>query len=333
MTAEPTAGELAARLRAFAALEHLSDPQLETLAEGCRALALPAGATVLREGESTAEAYLVESGELRIRRDTPYGLYTLAELGAGDLFGEASFVDRGSRSGDAVAATDLALLGLLPDRLEPLLAADPKLHIALYWTFWRSLSTKLRATNQRLAHFFSTADPARPGPTDAAAASGSFRIDIARKRAVFREARLSPMEIHFLATLSKERRLGPKEVLFREGDAGDALYVVLDGRIMISKQIAEAGEEALAFLERGAFFGEMSLIDRQPRSADAAADEKGAVVLAIPHDVLQGILDIEKVSSLPLLKLLSNLVAKRLREIDDKLVGWYIFSGGSDTQG
>ena len=50
------------------------------------------------------------------------------------------------------------------------------------------------------------------------------------------------------------------------------MYVVLEGRIMISKYIPGAGEEALAFLERGDYFGEMALIENQPRSADAKSD-------------------------------------------------------------
>ncbi|MGD2115412.1 MAG: cyclic nucleotide-binding domain-containing protein, partial [Acidobacteriota bacterium] len=113
-----------------------------------------------------------------------------------------------------------------------------------------------------------------------------------------------------------------------EGDAGATMYVVLEGQIMISKNIPGAGDEALAFLERGDYFGEMALIDNKPRSADARAHDRGAVVLAIPGDVLSGILDIQKVSSLRLLKILCTLVAKRLRELDDKLVGWFILAGG-----
>ena len=70
-------------------------------------------------------------------------------------------------------------------------------------------------------------------------------------------------------------------MIFREGEKGNEMYVVLEGRVMISKYIPGAGEEALAFLERGGYFGEMALIDNEPRSADAKAHEGGAVVLVI----------------------------------------------------
>ena len=118
-------------------------------------------------------------------------------------------------------------------------------------------------------------------------------------------------------------------MIFREGESGHEMYVVLEGRVMISKYIPGAGEEALAFLERGGYFGEMALIDNEPRSADAKAHEGGAVVLVIPREVLEGILDIHKLSSIRLLTILCNLVASRLRELDDKIIGWFIIAGGS----
>ena len=105
------------------------------------------------------------------------------------------------------------------------------------------------------------------------------------------------------------------------------------GKIYVPPRLQQllvgAGDEALAFLERGDYFGEMALIDRQPRSADARAHGDGAVVLTISAEVLEGILDIQKVSSLRLLRLLCRIIAKRLRQIDDKLVGWYIFNAGA----
>lgn len=319
------------RLRRFEALSHLSDPQIEQLAALVEPLDLAAGDAVVREGEESSDAYLIESGTVRIQRDTPYGQFTLATLGAGELFGEASFVDRLVRSSDALTAEASVLVRLASANLAPLLAEDQRFALALYWCFWRSLSQKLRRTNQKLGHFFAEADAKTPENEEATRQTGEFRVGLAAKRDLFREAKLSAMEINFLATLSREKRLKPGEVLFREGQEGEAMYVVLDGRVMISKHIAQAGQEALAFCDRGDFFGEMALIDREPRSADATADQNGAVVLAIPRDVVAGILDMHKVSSPRLLELLCNLVAKRLREIDEKLVSWHIFSAGSGT--
>ena len=49
------------------------------------------------------------------------------------------------------------------------------------------------------------------------------------------------------------------------------------------------------------------------------------------YEVVNGLLDVNKVSSLPLLRILCAMVTKRLRELDDKIVGWYILSGGGAT--
>ena len=91
--------------------------------------------------------------------------------------------------------------------------------------------------------------------------AGEFHVDLASKRKLFQEQKLSNLEINFLTSLSKERKYGPNQVIFREGEMGNEMYVVLEGRVMISKYIPGAGEEALAFLERGGYFGEMALID------------------------------------------------------------------------
>jgi len=321
---------LADHLRSRDPFSHFQDEQLESLATCLSRARYPKGVAVLQQGDATFDAYLIDEGSITIRRKTPYGDYKLAELGPGALFGETAFVDRETRSGDAFTNVATDLIGFNPITLRPLLEQDPQLSLALYWTFWKSLSNKLRLTNARLEHFFSQGgQPAGGLETPAAAGPGEdFRVDLASKRKLFEEQRLSGLEINFLTTLSHERKLEPGEVLFHEGDAGDTMYVVLEGRIMISKNIPGAGEEALAFLERGDYFGEMALIDGKPRSADASAHNGGAVVLAIPGDVLSGILNIQKVSSLRLLKILCSLVAKRLRELDDKLVGWFILAGG-----
>jgi len=317
-------------LRRWDVFSHFSDEQLALLAQCATHNRFPAGAYVVREGEETFDAYLIESGGVRIQRKTPYGHFSLAALETGTLFGETSFVDRVPRSGDAVTTSDTELIALNFESLSTLMESDQRFKLALYWAFWKSLSSKLRQTNGNLTQFFSeTGKPPSFEPASDREPAAEFRVDLASKRKLFQEQKLSSLEINFLSSLSKERKYGPLQVIFREGEMGNEMYVVLEGRVMISKFIPGAGEEALAFLERGGYFGEMALIDNAPRSADAKAHEGGAVVLVISREVLEGILDINKISSIRLLTILCNLVASRLRELDDKIIGWFIIAGGS----
>ncbi len=318
------------RLRQFEPLSHFSDEQIDQLSSCTARIHYAAGDTILEEGDESRDFYLVDGGAVEIQRATPYGRYTLAHLKAGDMFGETAFVDDNVRSGDAIVSAETALFPINAASLTALIGGDKKLTLAVYWALWKSLSQKLRSTNETLAQFFSKSKPVEIPRQAEEHPTGDIHVGVGAKRELFREQKgLSPLEINFLATLSKENKFGPGEYIFHEGDAGKTLYVVLDGQVMISKEIVGAGEEALAFLGRGDYFGEMALIDQQPRSADAKAHDQGAVVLSISSDVLEGILDIQKVSSLRLLQLLCRLVAKRLREIDDKLVGWFIFNAGS----
>ena len=324
---------LASRLAQIELFAHFREKEINALAECAVGRAYPTQTRILHQGEPTLDIYVIDRGTVDIQRATPYGQFTIAQLGTGQLFGEASFVDSSTRSGDVVARTESALLTLLSAPTRALLDHDKRVAVALYWSFWKSLSAKLRSTNEQLGRFFSHS----PKTTDEKppilkSGTGEFRLDIAAKRNLFAEQKLSPLEINFLTSLSRERKLRGGQILFHEGDPGDAMYVVLEGRVLISKFIPGAGEEALAFLDRGDYFGEMALIDRATRSAQARAHEGGAVVLAIPAEVVAGILDVRKVSSLPLLKILCGLVAKRMREVDDKIVGWYILSGGDSNQ-
>ena len=319
-------------LRQWDLLSHFTAAQLAQLGDRVEHRGAAAGSHILREGEPSTDAYLIESGGVRIQRQTPYGLFTLATLRPGQLFGETSFVDGHARSGDALAVADCELLVLRPQALAGAMESDQRFSVALYWSFWKSLSSKLRQTNQQLTRFFSASGkPASAQEPPAAAVADDFHVDLASKRKLFQEQKLSSLEINFLASLSRERKFAPHQQIFREGEPGDEMYILLEGRVMISKFIPGAGEEALAFLERGDYFGEMALIDNEPRSADAKASDHGAVVLAIPREVLVGILDIQRVSSLRLLRLLCTLVAGRLRELDDKIIGWFILAGGSST--
>ena len=73
------------------------------------------------------------------------------------------------------------------------------------------------------------------------------------------------------ATPVCERVFAPETVIFREGDHGDTLMLVGSGLVQISKVGRQGHEEVLSLIEANDFFGELALLDREPRSASAIA--------------------------------------------------------------
>ena len=82
-----------------------------------------------------------------------------------------------------------------------------------------------------------------------------------------------------------ETRLRRGEILFREGDSGDRLYVVIDGKIKLGRSSPDGRENLLAVLGPGQMFGELSLFDPGPRSATATAVTDVAMV-SLGHEDL-----------------------------------------------
>ena len=327
--------EIASRLRRFEMLSHLSDEQIFQLSRAARPETCERGHTLFAHGSTGTEMYLLERGEVVIRRPTPYGTFPLGMLGPGELFGEVNFISRYQRSGDAVAAQPCDLLRIEAAELERLIQESPELGVQLYWSFWHGLAQKLRTTNEQLKSFFSDESlpenfvKLRRAP---AALPGKVQVDSGDKIRLFREQGLSGKELEALATFSREKRFPAGSHIFHEGDRGNEMYIILDGRVRISKFIPGGGEEALAIIERGDFFGEMSLIDGQPRSADARAHGGPVTVLALDEPTVHEVLTMDPQASLDFLQLLCRLVAKRLREIDEKVIGWRIMAGERSTE-
>jgi CRP/FNR family cyclic AMP-dependent transcriptional regulator len=82
-------------------------------------------------------------------------------------------------------------------------------------------------------------------------------------------------------------RLGKGDVLFREGDAEDRLYVVITGKIKLGRSGSAGRENLLAILGPGQMFGELSLFDPGPRSSTATA-VTACEIRTLEHDELKG---------------------------------------------
>lgn len=70
----------------------------------------------------------------------------------------------------------------------------------------------------------------------------------------------------------------PGEVLFREGEAGDTMYVIQSGSVRITKAV-KGEEKTLAILGPGEFFGEMAILNGKPRNATAVVEEAARVLV------------------------------------------------------
>ncbi len=322
--------DLAWRLRRFKVLANFSDEQVFQLTAAVEVENHEPGSPVFAHRSQGRDLYLLERGEVAIRRPTPYGTFALGNLTRGDLFGEVSFITSHERSSEAIASQPAQLLRFDAGALDSLLEANADLGVQLYWSLWHGLAQKLRNTNEQLRSFFS-ADSVPESflrlRKQAKASVAAVTVEDSDKIRLFREQGLSRRELMTLATFSREKKFPSGASLFQEGDDGSEMYVVLEGRAMISKYIPGGGEEALAILERGEFFGEMSLIDGEPRSADARAHGGPLTVLALDQATVREVLAMDSHAALELLVLLCRLVANRLREIDEKVIGWRIMSG------
>lgn len=136
---------------------------------------------------------------------------------------------------------------------------------------------------------------------------------------------LKPAALEMIAKVSVEEQHPLGTRLFSHGDPGDRLYLILEGKIRISRELPGMGEEALAVLGRGQVFGEMALLDESPRSADAIVHER-CRLLAIPKDAFDDLLFLHKDLAYEVLQSFVRLLIARLRETNDKLT-FLTFSG------
>lgn len=84
---------------------------------------------------------------------------------------------------------------------------------------------------------------------------------------------LPPDAMNNVIAAGRLREVAKGQQLFSTGDEGDAVFAVLKGRILLSRLTSDGKEIALTAMERGDLFGELSLIDGEPRSTDAIVAE------------------------------------------------------------
>ncbi len=316
---------VAMELRRFRVFRHFSDAQLVQLAQIGRRETFAHAAVLGREGHEERDVCIVTAGRLQESRHTPIGTQLLAQPGLGELVGEISYLDGRPRHATVVGVDAGTVLRLPAAELDQLVRGNRELGVALLWSFWHSLAAKIRSANGAMTDLITPglgpgrSSPGRPGER--------VHLDQAAKVDVLREQGLSAAELRLLATYSQEERFRPDALIFAEGEHGEKLYIVVEGQVRISRRLQGMGEEALTILGRGDVFGEMALIDDQPRSADARAHTAGATVFTIDSRRLEEVLEMDPDAAHQFLGLLCQILCRRIRTMTDRLVAWRLMAG------
>jgi len=141
---------------------------------------------------------------------------------------------------------------------------------------------------------------------------------LAQLRGIQLFAGLKDPGLELVARIAIEERHAKNTKIFRHGEPGDKLYLILEGKVRISREVPGMGEEALAVLGAGQMFGEMALLDESPRSADANVHEN-CLLLAVPKDGFDDLLFLNKDLAYEVLWSIVRMLLRRLRETNDKL--------------
>lgn len=101
---------------------------------------------------------------------------------------------------------------------------------------------------------------------------------------------LTDEENKMIADLTKTRKLEKDEILFNAGDISDQLYIVLDGRIEIIKNLGDRDETIMTTLKPGCITGELSFVESQPHTMTLKS-RKEAEVVALHRKDFEGLLE------------------------------------------
>jgi CRP/FNR family transcriptional regulator, cyclic AMP receptor protein len=141
-------------------------------------------------------------------------------------------------------------------------------------------------------------------------------IELLKRVVIFTD--LDGEELALVAEVCKEEQFVSGEYIFREGEHGNRLYLIVDGDVRISRDVPGSGEEALAILKPGALFGEMAVFDRAERSTHAISNG-GTTVLTIARPDFEMLLDFNRELAHKVLWACVRLLSSRLRSTNDSL--------------
>lgn len=231
--------ELKELLKGTTAFSILSDRELEQFGERFQLVHYTLGQQVVSAGDEADAFYVVYSGRARVVATNSVGEeVTVGTLTRGNSFGEQGLLTRSPRNFTIRAASDLALLRLDKQDFESLLGQRPGLR-----EYFDSYISEISIRNfLKLCTAF---------------------------------APLSPQEIRDLLNSMEIKEYGAKERIIREGEAGDAFYLLRSGSAEVIRE--SDANKVLNRLKAGDSFGELALLTGQVRAASIFTTEPSSV--------------------------------------------------------
>jgi len=132
-------------------------------------------------------------------------------------------------------------------------------------------------------------------------------------------SRLSWQEIKIVENAVHIRNYTPGEPIFKQGDPGSGMYIIIEGSVGIFLDIPNQSPKQLSTLGDGDFFGEIALLDSSPRTAGATALENSTIIGFYRPDLMD-ILRTKPTLGGKILLTLSEVLAVRLRSTNGELV-------------
>jgi CRP-like cAMP-binding protein len=123
---------------------------------------------------------------------------------------------------------------------------------------------------------------------------------------------LKPLELKIVDGLMHERRYLPGEIVFDEGEEGQALYLLMSGQVGISRANGGARQQ-VAVLGPGSFFGDLALLDNSPRNAQARALDECEFAVFFRADFL-ALMETDAVIGYKISLALARQIGTRLRQ-------------------
>ena len=251
------------------------------------------GEVIFNQGDPGDTMFIIQSGAVEISRSQNSQKSVLALLEKGDFFGEMALIDKHPRAATATAISHSHLLPLTRLSLMERIRHDPGVVIHLL----KTLCERINNTNRMIREMVDGNESLRMLLEDRYESSVELPESDSAVPAgqVVKEAAQSGDSTHFMSPPMEFNinpdsctRINKGEYVFRKGDQGDCMFIILEGSVEIN--IGSEGEKhLLAHLLPGDFFGEMAIITDHPRAADAFAADNVFLLVIKKREFLERI--------------------------------------------